>query len=99
MPVDSPGTEHRIEHGVDLGEEARTRDVRVVVSPADNHRIQMLDQRALFRMTMAMDNCAQVLHMPADGFLDLSELAPKIHTTAMDRGFGSLVTTIFCVKE
>jgi hypothetical protein len=30
---------------------------------------------------------------------DLSELAPKIHATAMDRGFGSFVTTMFCVKE
>ena len=68
MPVDSPGTEHRIEHVVDLGEDARTRDVRVVMSPADNHRIQMLDQRALFRMTMAMDHCAEILLMPADGF-------------------------------
>jgi len=31
--------------------------------------------------------------------LDLSELTPKIHATAMNRGFGSFVTTIFWVKE
>jgi hypothetical protein len=30
---------------------------------------------------------------------DLSELVPKIDATAVDRGFGSFVTTIFCVKE
>jgi antirestriction protein ArdC len=34
-----------------------------------------------------------------DGEEIVSELAPKIHATTMDRGFRSLVTTIFCIKE
>jgi hypothetical protein len=30
---------------------------------------------------------------------DLSELAPKIHVTAVDRGFGGVLTPTFCVKQ
>jgi hypothetical protein len=83
MTVDSPSTEHRIEHIVNLGEDMRTGNVRVVVSPADNYRIQMLNEQVLLRVTMAVDHVAQVLHMPADGFFAGRDRRLKALQTAL----------------
>jgi hypothetical protein len=68
MAVDCPSAEHRIEHVVDLREDARTGDVRVVLRPPDEHGIQALDQRALFRMTMAVDDLVEILNMSVDSY-------------------------------
>ena len=66
MPVDCPGAEHRIEHVVDLREDARTGYMRVVLRPPDDQRVQTLDQRTLFRMTMAVDYLVEVVNMSLD---------------------------------
>jgi hypothetical protein len=67
MTVDGPRAKHRIEYVVHLRKDTRTADVRVVLRPADNHRVQALNQRALFRVSMAVDNPAEVLTMSLDG--------------------------------
>lgn len=66
MPVDCPRTEPRIEHVVDLREDPRTGYVRVVLRPTDDQRVQTLDQRTLFRMTMAVDDFVEVVNVSLD---------------------------------
>jgi hypothetical protein len=69
MTVDGPGAEHRLEPVTKALTDSGADDVRIVLGPADNHGMQLSNQRFLIRVLLAVHRLPEFLDMSLDSCL------------------------------
>jgi hypothetical protein len=69
MTLDGPGAEPRIEHVTKALKDSCADDVRIELGPADNHGIQLSNQRFLIRVLLAVHRLPEFLDMSLDSCL------------------------------